>query len=45
MIVQLIPYESFKERIKIVKSLYGKGHIEIWEDYIYFVGKKLDFRL
>ena len=39
MIVQLIPYANFKERMKIVKSLYGKGHIEIWDEYIYFEGK------
>lgn len=34
-VVELIPYSTFKERLKIVKEYDKKAKIEILEDYIY----------
>lgn len=35
-VVEIIPYEGFKEKIKISKCEVEKGrHVEVWEDYIY----------
>lgn len=35
IVVETIPYKTFKERIRIVKALDGKGHIEIEKGYVY----------
>lgn len=36
MLVEVIPYRSFKEKIRIVKELQRKNmYIEIWENMIY----------
>ena len=34
-VVELIPYSTFKERLKIVKEYDKKAKIEIFENYIY----------
>lgn len=34
-VVELIPYSTFKERLKIIKQYDKKAKIEIFEDYIY----------
>jgi hypothetical protein len=34
-VVELIPYSTFKERLKIIKEYDRKAKIEIFEDYIY----------
>ena len=34
-VVELIPYSTFKERLKIVKEYDKKAKIEILENYIY----------
>ena len=33
--VEVIPYKTFREGIKIVKELDGKGKIIIYSNYIY----------
>lgn len=35
IVVEAIPYRSFKEKIKIVKSNLGKGKIEVHKTIIY----------
>ena len=36
MLVEVIPYRNFKEKIRIVKELQSKNmYIEIWENMIY----------
>lgn len=35
VIVEAIPFNSFKERIKLTKELIGKAKIEIYDRYIY----------
>ena len=34
-VVELIPYSTFKERLKIIKQYDKKAKIEIFENYIY----------
>lgn len=34
-VVELIPYSTFKERLKIIKQYDKKAKIEIFEEYIY----------
>ena len=34
-VVELIPYSTFKERLKIIKQYDQKSKIEIFEKYIY----------
>lgn len=34
-VVELIPYSTFKERLKIIKQYDQKAKIEIFENYIY----------
>ena len=34
-VVELIPYSTFKERLKIIKQYDKKARIEILENYIY----------
>lgn len=34
-VVELIPYSTFKERLKIIKQFDQKARIEIFEEYIY----------
>lgn len=41
-VVELIPYKSFKERLRIVQALVGKASIEIFKDYIYVERSELD---
>lgn len=37
-VVELIPYNSFQDRIKIVQEeLKKKKHVEVWDKYIYSV--------
>lgn len=34
--VEVIPYENFREKIKIVKHEIQKGrYIEVWDGYVY----------
>ncbi len=33
-VIEVIPYKSFKERVKIVKSFIGKAKVEVFEDYV-----------
>ena len=41
MIIELIPYNSFKQRIGIVSNELKKNrYIEVWEDYIYSATKR-----
>lgn len=41
MIIEIIPYSDFKERIDIVSQELEKNrHIEVWEDYIYSATKR-----
>ena len=35
IVVEVIPYCSFQEKIKITKENDGKSRIEVFEDYIY----------
>ena len=36
MLVEVIPYKNFKEKLRIVKELQRKNmYIEIWENMIY----------
>ena len=35
IVVEVIPYCSFQEKIKITKENDGKARIEVFEDYIY----------
>lgn len=43
MIVELIPYRTFKEKIRIVREqeLMNK-HVEVWDGYVYAVSKSKD---
>ena len=34
-IIELIPFSSFQEKIKITREYSGRAKIEIWEGYIY----------
>lgn len=34
MIIEVIPYSSFKEKISIVKKYKGQADIEIEDDYV-----------
>lgn len=34
-VVELIPYSTFKERLRIVKEHTGTGYVEVFDDYIY----------
>ena len=34
-VVEIIPYSTFKERLKIIKEYDKKAKISIFEDYIY----------
>ena len=34
-VVELIPYSTFKERLKIIKQYDQKAKVEIFENYIY----------
>ena len=34
-VIEVIPYRSFREKIRIVKTVEGKAKIEIHKDYIY----------
>jgi len=34
-IIEIIPYNNFKEKIKITKQYDGKAYIKIYDDYIY----------
>ena len=35
LVIEMIPYCSFQEKIKITKENDGKARIEVFEDYIY----------
>jgi len=35
IVVEVIPYNSFREKLKITKENDGKARIEVFEDYIY----------
>lgn len=35
MVVQVIPYKTFKERLKLVKQYEGAAKIIIYDQYIY----------
>lgn len=40
MLIEIIPYRNFKEKIKIVKELQRENkYIEIWDDVIYAATK------
>lgn len=46
MVVELIPYENFKEKIKIVSEELRKNrHVEVWDKYIYSVSKDIEVDL
>lgn len=34
-VVELIPYSTFKERLRIVKEHIGTGYVEVFDDFIY----------
>lgn len=34
-IVEIIPYNNFREKIRITKQYDGKAYIKIYDDYIY----------
>lgn len=43
MVVELIPYKTFKEKIKIVAEELSKNrHVEVWDKYIYSVSKDIE---
>lgn len=43
MIVELIPYTTFKQKIKIVKEqLKLNRKVEIWDKYIYSEGEEVN---
>lgn len=35
VIIEIIPYKTFKEKIRIVKAYDGKAFIEVTKGYIY----------
>lgn len=35
-VIEVIPYKSFKERLKLMKNIIGKGKIIVYDSYIYF---------
>ena len=35
LVIEMIPYNSFREKLKITKENDGKARIEVFEDYIY----------
>ena len=35
MVVEVIPYRSFKQKIQLVKRYIGKAKAEIYDTYIY----------
>lgn len=35
IIVEVIPFRTFKEKIAITKQFYGKAKMEIYKDFIY----------
>lgn len=35
VVIEVVPYRCFKEKIRIVKSFEGKGKIEIFKGYVY----------
>ncbi|ARE87743.1 hypothetical protein [Clostridium formicaceticum] len=38
MVIELIPYKTFKEKIKIVSEELKKNrYVEVWDKYIYSV--------
>ncbi|QIB26078.1 hypothetical protein [Caloranaerobacter azorensis] len=40
MVVELIPFKTFQEKIKIVSEELNKDrHVEVWDNYIYSVTK------
>lgn len=41
MIVEIIPYSNFKQKIEIVsQELEKKRRVEVWPNYIYSEGKR-----
>lgn len=32
---EIFPYQSFKEKLQLTKKLYGKGRVEILDNYVY----------
>lgn len=42
--VEIIPYESFNQKIRIVKQeLLKNRYVEVWDNYIYSVKRNLLF--
>ncbi|WP_291548031.1 hypothetical protein [Clostridium sp. HMP27] len=35
IVIEVIPYRTFKEKIKLVKEHLGQGKIEVYKSYIY----------
>lgn len=40
IVVQVIPYKTFKERLQLVKKYEGKAKIIIYDQYIYIEMKE-----
>lgn len=35
IVIEVIPYSTFKEKIRLVKAYSGQGKIEIFDSYVY----------
>lgn len=35
LVIECIPYKTFREKIRIVAEYAGKAKVEVYEDYIY----------
>ena len=41
LIIEIIKYENFKDKLNITKKYRGKAKMEIYKDYIYVERKRL----
>lgn len=48
LIIEVIPYKTFRERLQVTKEYDGRGKIIIYDQYIYIeriTGKEMEFKV